>query len=193
MFFISFYKDSFQQNLSKKAFTKSVFLRFLTGIYQLRFALQHCSFLLGGRRCRLSISHHLQQFPHRSAMMNIMPKPCNTPSSNTVPLGESFFRPIIVSLAPSLSPMPVSTTTWSAPSPHNEGSASSLPVWIDPLDGVKPSLWPTVTPRLSSSPSYKTRLLDLAHQSVSQPRPNLSAGLHLGYRGSKRHYLLLMA
>ncbi len=51
------------------------------------------------------------------------------------------------------------------PLSHHEGSTSSLPAWIDSLN----SLWPAVTPRPSSSPSCKTRLLDLAHLSVSQP------------------------
>ncbi len=44
-----------------------------------------------------------------------------------------------------------------------------LVVWIDSLDGVKPSFWPTVTPRQLSSPSCKPGLLNLAQNSLLHP------------------------
>ncbi len=66
-------------------------------------------------------------------------------------------------LKPLMSPMHVSTmciSIWSVSFLHHEGTVSSLLVWIASLDGVKPSHW---------SPSCRTGLLDLAHQSLSQP------------------------
>ncbi len=75
-------------------------------------------------------------------------------------------------LAPLMSHVHASTISismWSVSFPHHEGTVSSLLLWMASLDGVKPSSWSTVTQRPSSSPSFRTGLLDLAHQKLSQP------------------------